>query len=181
MRGELLVPLKQYRQVAEMIPYIEKISQPGMKVIFLLPFTGLQSNYCRDRRISWAANVSTRLAAGLPPSYAWQYEKNSYEPRHFSMCEYSWENEKRRLQEKLFPFCDGLRQMGSEIAVDLYNKGDLRKVLRNYWLSRDHCLTIMPCGIGLRIKTLLCRGLSTFRFWKASTYSSALLLSTGLK
>ncbi len=178
MAEELLVTLKKYGQAHEMIPYVEKISQPGMKVVFLLPFTVHHSSCWRDRRISSVADIHTRLAAGLPPSYAWHYEKTSYKEKHFPVCEYSWENERRRFQEKLFPLCEGLCQRGSEIAVNLYNSCDLRKVLRNYRLSRDRYLILMPCSIGLRFKTLLCRTLSTFRLSKASTYTPVLLLST---
>ena len=177
MAEELLVPLKKFARVHEMIPYVEKISQPGIKVVFLLPFTALHLNYWRDRRISWEAEMHTRLAAGLAPRGLWQRETLE---THLPTCEYSWESEKRRYEEKLFPLCEGLRRIGSQVAVNLYNRGDLRNVLRNYCVSGDQQVIITPCGIGLRLKTVLCRKLSMLGLSNAlMTHSPAFLLSTG--
>lgn len=176
MAEELLVPLKKFARVHEMIPYIEKISQPGMKVIFLLPFTAAHLNCWRDRRISLEADIQIRLAAGLPPRGLWQYRETL--ETDLPRCEYSWESEKRRYEEKLFPLCERLRQMGSKVAVNLYNRGDLRNVLRSYWLSGDRRVIITSCSIGFRLKAVLCRKLSILGLSNALTYSPALLLST---
>ncbi len=91
----------------------------------------------------------------------------------------SWENEKRRYEEKLFSLCEGLRRRGSDVAVTLYNRGDLRTVLRNYRLSGRYWI-LMPCGVSLRLKTFLSRELSIFGLSKTSTYAPAFLLSTDL-
>jgi hypothetical protein len=181
MAGQLIVPLKRHEHVVDVIPYIDKIGQPGMEVVFLLPLPAQYLNWSRDWQMRREADIRTRLAIGLPPGYRWEHPKSTCQGRYFSVCEHFWENEKHAYEEKLFPVCEGLRRMGSEVTVNLYNRGGLRRVLRNYRLSGDRYLIIMPCGIGPRVKTLLCRKLSIFRFAKASIYTPVLLLSTKYK
>ena len=36
MSKKILVPLGQYDRSEELIPYIEKVARPGMKVVFLV-------------------------------------------------------------------------------------------------------------------------------------------------
>jgi hypothetical protein len=36
MAEKILVPLKRHDRVEEMIPYIEKVTQPGTSVVFLV-------------------------------------------------------------------------------------------------------------------------------------------------
>jgi len=38
MSKKILVPLGQYNRTEEMIPYIEKVARPGMKVVFLMRY-----------------------------------------------------------------------------------------------------------------------------------------------
>ena len=38
MNKKILVPLGQYDRSEEMIPYIEKVARPGMKVVFLVRY-----------------------------------------------------------------------------------------------------------------------------------------------
>ena len=38
MNKKMLVPLGQYDRSEEMIPYIEKVARPGMKVVFLVRY-----------------------------------------------------------------------------------------------------------------------------------------------
>jgi len=175
MARQLLVPLKRHEHVDDVIPYLEKISQPGMKVVFLFPLPVRHLNWWRDRRISREADVQTRLAIGLAPSYAWDYQRSSSQEKHFPVCEYSWENEKRLYQEKLFPLCEALRQRGSEIAVNLYT-GSLRKALGNYMVSRDFHLIMMRGGLGLGIKRLLYQAIPIFRLFRGADCSPVLLL-----
>ena len=38
MNKKILVPLGQYDRSEEMIPYIENVARPGMKVVFLMRY-----------------------------------------------------------------------------------------------------------------------------------------------
>jgi hypothetical protein len=38
MNKKILVPLERYDRSEEMIPYVEKIARPGMKVVFLMRY-----------------------------------------------------------------------------------------------------------------------------------------------
>jgi hypothetical protein len=40
MNKKILVPLGRYHSSEEMIPYIEKVARPGMKVFFLVRYPG---------------------------------------------------------------------------------------------------------------------------------------------
>ena len=175
MARQLLVPLKRHEHVGDVIPYLEKISQPGMKVVFLFPLPVRHRNWWRDRRISRETDAQTRLAIGLAPSHAWDYQRSSSQEKHFPVCEYSWENEKRLYQEKLFPLCEALRQRGSEIAVTVYT-GSLSKALGNYMASRDFHLIMMRGGLGLGIKRFFYEAIPLFRMFKRGEGAPVLLL-----
>jgi hypothetical protein len=90
MAEQILVPLKRNDRVEVIIPYLEKVTQPGMRVVFLAhyPVDRLMINYrgdlrsrsaageihdseinwWRDRRVSMEVVIQTRLAMGLPAS-----------------------------------------------------------------------------------------------------------------
>lgn len=73
MAGQLIVPLKRHEHVADVVPYLEKIGQPGMKVVFLLPLPTRYRNWSRDWQMAREADMHTRLAIGLLPGYFWEY------------------------------------------------------------------------------------------------------------
>lgn len=175
MAKELLVPLKRHEHVGDVLPYLEKISQPGVKIVFLLPFPVAHIRWSRDREVSREADVQTRLAMGLPLYHPWDHPMSSFREKHLSVCEHFWEEEKRLYRERLFPLCEVLRQRGSEIAVNLYT-GSLRKALGNYMVSRDFHLIMTRVGIVEWIARFLDGTVSIFQLFNRPTFSPVLLI-----
>src|SRR5262249_41128305 len=88
MAEQVFVPLKRNDWFEGIIPYVEKVTRPGMEVVFLLRYpvdrlmvdyrgdlksygssdltTASEMNWWRDRRISRELERRSRLAQGLP-------------------------------------------------------------------------------------------------------------------
>ncbi len=175
MDAQILVALKRNDRVEEILPYVEQVTQPGMKVVFLLPVHDSKTNCWRDQRIFMEVERQTRLATGLPAGYSWESKASLAHERHFPVCEYSWENQKRLYQETLFPLCEPLRQKGCEVSVALYT-GSLRKALRYYALGTDRCLIMVRGGIGLWITRFMQGAIPIFGLFKRTECAPMLLL-----
>ena len=161
MLKEIRVPMKRGDSIEEVMPYVEKIAQPGMRVVFLFhyPVDGFEE----WGRASWATE-ETGIHCAL--------EARKMAER------YSWEGQKRLAKMKIFSACEVLSQRETEVGVDIYS-GSLRRAVRSYALKGDvHCV-MMRAGIGLRIKrfwhgTMPIRGL-----FKRPSFSPVLLLHPG--
>jgi|SRR6266481_1954659 len=96
--------------VEEIIPYVVKVTQPGVRVVFLVPnpvdrltidyrgdlrshSTAAEIHNCKiNRRISMEAERRTRFGEGLPSMHPWENRRCGREERSFPVCEYPWEN-----------------------------------------------------------------------------------------
>ncbi len=175
MAAQMLVPLKRNDRVEEIIPYIEQVTQPGMKVIFLMPVHDKEINCWRDRRISMEVERQTRLAMDLPASHPWETKTSLAQESHFQVCEYSWEKQRRLYQEIVFPLCEPLRKKGSEVSITLYT-GSLRKALRYHALGNDDCLIMVRGGIDLWITRFMQGAIPIFGLFKRTECAPMLLL-----
>ncbi len=175
MAEQILVPLKRNDRVEEILPYVEQVTQPGMKVVFLMPAHDREINCWRDRRIFMEVEKQTRLAAGLPAAYSWESKASLAQERHFQVCEYSWENQKRLYEDTIFPLCEPLRNKGCVISVGLY-RGNLRKALRDYALGNDRCLIMVQGGIGFWITRFMQGAIPIFGLFKRTECPPMLLL-----
>ncbi len=175
MTAQILVALKRNDRAEEIIPYIEQVTQPGMKVVFLMPVQDSKVNCWRDRRTFMEVEKQTRLATGLPAGYSWESKASLAQERHFPVCEYSWENQKYLYQKNLFPLCEPLRQKECEVSVALYT-GSLRKTLRYYALGNDRCLIMVRGGVGLWITRFMQGAIPIFDLFKRTECAPMLLL-----
>ena len=122
MAQQILVPLRRDDRIEEIIPYVAKIAQPGMAVVFLTPYPVDPLEWWRGRRLSIEAEIQGKLAVKIAERYPWE--------------------EQRRLAEaKVFSASGALQKMGVTIAVDVY-AGPSRKALRAY-RNEDIDLAIM--------------------------------------
>src|SRR5215475_4390722 len=97
MNKKILVPLGQYDRSEDMIPYIENVARPGMKVIFLVPY----------------------LVDGIP------FHKEEYGMRAALEAKnlvkyYSWEGNLEDAKQQVTTACDTLRVKSIETAVEVY-------------------------------------------------------------
>ncbi len=161
MAGQILVPLKKHDRIEEILPYLEKIAQSGMRVVFLMhyPMTG---------------------------GFDWlQYQGGMGEPVEGATLaankrDSSEEERERQLAEhRLFLAQEALRKKGVEIIVDVYT-GSLRRVIEDYKAGGDVHWIMMRTARGNPIMRLLGRKDPFFGIFKRSSFSPVLLLHPGV-
>ncbi len=175
MTAQILVPLKRNDRVEEILPYVEQVTQPGMKVVFLMPVHDREINCWRDQRTFMEVERQTRLAAGLSAGHLWESKASLAHERHFHASEYSWEDQRRSYQEALFPLCEPLRKKSCAVTVALY-MGSLRKALRCHLLGNDDSLIVVRPGIGCWLARLFDG--TGFALFKRPSFRPVLLMQT---
>jgi len=157
MAGKILVPLKRRNRAEEIIPYLEQIAKPGMRVIFLVPYPAELWAYLSDHWIT-TESASKAMLEGrkITEGYSWELQMGLAEQRISSL--------RRVLEPKEV-----------EVAVDLYT-GSLRKVLKGHCASGDVHLIIMKAGSDYPIVRLLNWILHGFSLFKRPKFAPVLLL-----
>lgn len=128
MAAQILVALKKSAQLEEVIPYVEKIAQPGMRVVLLFPYpvTG-NFMWLGDH---WVTTESPREAMLAGRKVA---EK------------YSWELQRGLAEQKALDAAAALLRKGVDVAVEVYT-GSLKRVLTEYTASERVHLIMMRAG-----------------------------------
>ncbi|MGH7774099.1 MAG: universal stress protein [Candidatus Binatia bacterium] len=157
MSGQILVPLKRHDRIEEMIPYLEKVAQPGMRVAFLIPYPIEAWLWLQDH---WVTTESTRKAASAGRKI---------------MNRYSWEMQKGLAEQEVSLACDALHRQGVQVAVDVYT-GSLRRVIEDYAANGDVDLIMLQAGNRNRVTRLIQRTLSLFGLFKRPCSPPVLLL-----
>jgi len=136
MAEKILVPLNRHDRVEEVIPYIEKVTQPGMSVVFLIhhPVNSLK----------WLQAYCGIMQCGLEKTMAIRRMVESYSAKMRGQL----------AQRKVFQTCEALHKLGVKVAVEIY-AGSLSKTLRSYVLGGDVGLIVIRPGIGYRIMNFL--------------------------
>jgi hypothetical protein len=160
MAAKFLVPLKRHDQIEEIVPYIEKVAEPGTSVVFLVhhPVSGFK----------WLQAYCGIAQCGLEKSLAVRRMIESY----------SLETRAQLAQRRVFQNCEAFHDMGLNITVDVYT-GNLKKTLKSYANNGDVQLLVMRPGIGQRIMSFLQGVDSIGTMLRPPTASSVLLLQPG--
>jgi len=153
MNKKILVPLGQYDRTEEIIPYIEKVARPGMKVVFLVRYPVDGFIWAKEKYGMRAALEVKKLA--------------NY---------YSWEENLERAKKQVAPACEALRTKGIETAVDVY-AGSLKKSVRSHTLNGDVHLIMTRAGIGDWIARLFDGTNSVFKCFKRPSFSPVMLIN----
>jgi hypothetical protein len=153
MNKKILVPLGRYDQIEDLIPYIENVARPGMKVVFLV-------RYPVDGFL-WAKE-EYGMRAALKAKELVNY--------------YSWQGNLKSAQKQVAPACELLRAKGIEGAVDVY-AGSLKKAVRSHMLNGDVHLIMARAGIGDWIAKLFDGTTSVFNWFKRPSFSPVLLIN----
>ena len=153
MNKKILVPLGQYDRSEEMIPYIENVARPGMKVVFLM-------RYPVDGFI-WAKE-EYGMRAALKAKELVNY--------------YSWEGNLENAQKQVAPTCEALRSKGIEAVADVY-AGSLKKAMRSHMLSGDVHLIMTRAGISEWIAKLFDGTNLVFKWFKRPSFSPVMLIN----
>ena len=158
MAGKILVALKRDDRLEEIIPYIEKIAQPGMKVVFLLhyPVAG-DFLWLGDH---WITTESPReaLLAGQR-----------------IVEKYSWDVQRGLAEQRVLIAREALRRKGIEVAVELYTDS-LGRVVRDYTASGDVHLIMMGAGRSHPMMRLLQRTVPLLGLFRRPSFQPVLLV-----
>lgn len=157
MAKDILVLLRSRDRVEHFIPYIERIAQRKMRVIFLVPYPVESWVYWRDH---WVTTESSRGAMS--------------EGREI-MGRYSWETQRRLAEQRVFPAREALGHKGVKVSVEIYT-GHGSGALQSHARGRDIHLILVRAGIALRIMKGLYRTTSLFGLFKRVGSCPMLLL-----
>lgn len=153
----ILVPLKNYGKAGQLIPYIEEIAQPGMKVVFLLPY--------QSPAFAWLKGRLLVMHTGIRPELLPGKRREGY----------SVKEQRQLAQNELIPACEGLRRRGVEVAVDVY-LGHLSRVVEVYTHNEDIHLIMMVTGADHLILRLIYRFRALLHRFKRPPLPPVLLL-----
>jgi hypothetical protein len=156
MDKKILVPVGRDERGEEMIPYVEKVGQPGMKVLFLVRY----------------------LVDGI----RWQKEKYgmsaALEAREMAH-QYTWEANLVKARQKLAPACEALRAKGIEADVELY-AGSVKKAIRSLTVGGDVQLILTCGGVWQRLVGFLSGNNSLSDLWRRPGPTPVLLIKPGM-
>jgi hypothetical protein len=153
MTKKILVPLGRYDRSEEMIPYIENVARPGMKVVFLLRY---RLDGIRLHKEEYG------MKAALEAKNSVNY--------------YSWEGNLENAKKRVAPACEALRAKGIEADIDVY-AGSLKKAMRSHTLNGDVYLIMTRARIGDWIARLFDGTKSIFKWFKRPSFSPVMLIN----
>ena len=156
MSKTILVPLRPYERVGELIPYVDKVARPGMSVVFLMRYPVDGFIWAKEEYGMRAALKAKQL-----------------------VNHYSWEGNLERAKKRVALACEALRAKGIDATVDVY-AGSLKKRIRSHALTGDVHLIMTRAGIGQLIAGLLNGTNSLFDLFKRTTVSPVLLIHPGM-
>jgi len=160
MAEKIVVPLKSSDGINEVIPYIEKIAEPGMKVVFIIHYPVDGFDWLQARSGTMESGIQS--AVRIQRMVAW----------------YTWERQSQLVNEKVSFAREALCKRGVEVAVELCTES-FRKAVRSYMLKGDVHLIMRRAGIGLRIKRFLQGTIAAFGLFKRPSFSPVLLVHPG--
>jgi hypothetical protein len=150
--GQILVALKNRYRMQEILPLIQRIAKPGMKVTFLVPYPIDCWAWLRDH---WVETESVRNAVSAGKRI---------------IAPYSWEEQKQLAERRI-----------SVAREALVLQGRFRKTLREYVLNDDFQYVLMSAGTGetmlglIRLATILLRQTKRTNFLSFLLYRNAAL------
>lgn len=170
MTGQILVALKSQDRLGEMIPYLEKIAEPGSKVVFLVSFSpNADLNGSHD-------NDPSTLKHGEET----QVDENLRET-NCALGNYRLPQPPEDLclgaEQKTYLTLEAFRKRGIEMTVDLYN-GSLRSVVKKYLRNGNVDLIMKRTGWYLPMGNLLNRMFPSLALSRQQSLAPVLLLHT---
>src|SRR5262245_9909341 len=120
MAKRIVIPLKRNSPIEEILPGLGKIAQPGMRVVFLIPYPVESWSYRTTE------SPTKAMLAGREIS-------------HRS----SWDLQRGLAEGKIAPARERLDSMQIEVAVHVYT-GSLRKLLAAYKDDDETYLIMLP-------------------------------------
>jgi hypothetical protein len=160
MAREILVWLRRHDRIEEILPCIEKITQPGMKVVFLILYPVKLWPWVRDH---WVTTDSPReaMVAGRE-----------------IMAKYSWQAQKELADQKIFLARGVLQKKQVDVAVDLC-VSRMRKAINDHSVDREARCVLFRTESRYHLINLIRRMLSHFGASKRSVSPPVHVLHLG--
>ena len=166
MVPQILVALKSDDRLGQLIPYIEEIAKPGMKVVFLIGFRPQDaSETARYNPLGLRCSEDTRLAGDLEkPMFAAESISESH----------LMEEQRLVAEHKVFLALEALKKRGVEITVDVY-AGSLKRIVKNYTRNGNVHFIVKRLGKLLAMMQFIRRAFPRFGASNQRAFSATLL------
>ena len=131
MAQQILVALRNHDRLGQMIPYIEKIAQPGTKVVFLTRF---------HPEASFKPSPHNSLQRFEEGRSVGDLEKQWFTDSRVAQT-HALEEQKLAAEHRVFLALEALLRRGIETTVDVYT-GSLRSAVKRYTRKGNVALII---------------------------------------
>jgi hypothetical protein len=156
MADQILIPLKSYREVEDMMPYVRQVARSGTRIVFLIRYPVGHSVWLKDHWVTTESCRAAMLAGRL------------------IMERYSAERQMELAEEKLAPWRQALHKMGTEVIVNVYT-GSLANVVKRYRRAGEITL-MMRAPSSFSIMSFFRRAIGLPGFLKSFSYPPVRLL-----
>lgn len=167
MGPQILVALKSEDRLSQMIPHVEKIAQPGMKVVFLIRFS--------PQAAPKMPHKSLGLRCLEDPRSEWELEKPRFAGENITGTQ-SMEEQRLSAEHKVFLALEALLKRGIEITVDVY-MGSLKRIVKGYTCKGDVHLIVMRASKKRRMMEFVQKAFTMFGLFRRPTFSPVLVLN----
>jgi hypothetical protein len=156
MANQILVPVKSYRAVEYMIPYIREVAENGTRIVFLIRYPVDNSMWLKDH---WVTTESTRAAIV---------------GGRFIIERYSAERQVELAERILAPCRTTLQRMGIEVIVNVYT-GSLANAVKRYRRATESTLIMRAPG-RFSLMSLFHKAIAFRGFFKSVAHPPVVLL-----
>ena len=166
MEQEILVAIKSEDRLSQMIPYIQKVAQPGMRVVLLIRF--IANSVSKP-----LPHDSIELECAEESGYG-EEEQPKLTVKNINGTQ-SMEERKLSAEHKVFLALEALIKKGIDITVDLYT-GSLGRALKAHTSKGGVHIILMRANRKRLIMDSFQKAFSVFGLFKRSTFSPVLVL-----
>jgi hypothetical protein len=117
MKKQILVVLRKWETPDQMMPYLGQVAEPGMRVVFMMPYPLEGWPYLRD---DWIEADTARGALSASNKV---------------LGDYSWDRQKAMAEQKIASLRATFERSRIEVRVDLYT-GSLNRIVREHERDR---------------------------------------------
>ena len=151
MKKLILVPMKRDDRAEDLLPYVEEVARPGMKVVFMLPYPVDGFRYSTEESGLRAIEEGKRLAA---------------------YCD--WQANREKAEARIAPAANALATKGIEAVADI-RAGRVTNAVRDCAAEGEIHLIVARAGIWQKIAGLLTGNNSLRDLFKRPSFSPVLL------
>lgn len=153
MKKLILVPMKRDDRVGDLLPYVEEVVRPGMKVLFMAPYP-VEGFRCSHEESGWKA-----IAEGIRLA--------DY---------YKWDTNRRKVNELWAPAMEALNAKGIEAVIELY-AGSMRRAVREYAARGDIHLIVTRASFGNWVERIFDAAIAVVRSLVRPSFAPVMLVN----